>query len=118
MKHLILGSALLSLTLSFANAQNKSQINDKKLENIIYANENHEKNFEMFLDDWEKKCFPKDSSKENDTVKAIYELYQQLFTPFDFRGKASFNSDTTINNGYKNVVVPRSFVFYLTESGA
>lgn len=87
----------------------------RSLEQIVYATGGHEKNFREFLDQWEKEYYS--IIPRNDTVKIIYDAYRQLFTPFDLKEKASFNSDATINSGYQYIVVPGSFLYYVSSNG-
>ncbi|MDO8469795.1 MAG: hypothetical protein Q7S84_02105 [bacterium] len=89
----------------------------KSLEQIVYATSDHEWNFSGFLDRWGKEYAPRDTKKESDTAGVVYGLYRQLFTPFDLKDKVSFNSDGAINDGYRNVVVPGSFMYYISENG-
>ncbi len=116
MKPLCVVFAVLSLIFVSANMYTQSS-SGLSLEQIVYADDNHEKNFEKFLSNWEKEYVPKDVSHENDTVKAVYALYQMLFTPFDLGDKASFDGGADINSGYRNVIVPGSFGYYVTPSG-
>lgn len=107
------GALVLGTSLAFA--QLSVQEKPKKLEEIVFVRGNPEKNFEKFLDEWQAEYQPKDVSGEDNTIKNVYQLYQQLFMPLDLSGETPFSSNKKVNKNIKNVVVPGSFVFYIND---
>ena len=80
MKYII----MLVTVFLFVSSAVQAQDTSKTLAEIIYANENHQANFEKVLDQWEMEYLPEINSfnKMSDTVKEVYKAYEQLFNPF------------------------------------
>ncbi|MEK7496525.1 MAG: hypothetical protein AAB657_01325 [Patescibacteria group bacterium] len=102
MKYII----MLVTVFLFVSSAVQAQDTSKTLAEIIYANENHQANFEKVLDQWEMEYLPEiNFNKMSDTVKEVYKAYEQLFNPFQ------------LNYNLNNVVIPGSLGFYITETG-